>query len=110
MAPWQLLPVTVPESLPQVVGGCAIMVTATGGTVYGVFSLIAMEAEYVPGWSTFAVMPTVTVTFAPGASVTFDLSTVSQLTSAAPAAHSEKPGRTSLSLVAVKPPDEPPIL
>ena len=31
-------------------------------------------------------------------------------TSAAPAAHSSKPGSVSLSTVAVKPPDEPPTL
>lgn len=45
LAPWQLVPVTVPISLPQVVGCCAVIFTDTGCTVYGVSSLIRIDAE-----------------------------------------------------------------
>ena len=52
---------------------------------------------------------TVTVTDWPGATVAVAGETDSHSTSAAELPQSSKPGRTSLSTVAVKPPEEPPI-
>jgi len=54
--------------------------------------------------------PTLTVVDCPGARVASVLSSDIQLTSADDSAQSSRPGRASLSGVAVKPPDEPPTL
>ena len=53
---------------------------------------------------------TLTVVDCPGARVASVLSMPSQLTSADDSAQSSRPGRASLSAVALKPPDEPPTL
>ena len=86
------------------------ILTATGSTDPGAFSAIATDAVYVPGWATSGSIVTRTVTDSPGSRVVADRLMLIHSTSAALVPQSSNPGSVSLSTVAVKPPDEPPIL